>query len=324
MVKKIWRSVSNIFDSCTRNSLRKMNAIGGDHFLKLDANKADAVIAVIYNSFKTVWQAFDAKYTEYKAAIADAQGTNQQLINLWKLASSKKYDAWDTAVKNVYEINSDEHKAFFPNGHEPFRNGTYEERFSNIKAFHKQLDDDGATAAAAQLVKDFMTEYETVFALNTAKHQLIKKLSAEAKKLRLDVAREMFANLGYLNWKYPDNPDLVESYFDTKLIIRSTPKAEGGENTELTIPVPGEKIVEGGFQFSDTTKIRAYNPGICDLYLYTKKDNNPGTIAELAYVLHPEDEADIIMSTLGEAGNRFFFIGNKSTDDGEIVVDIIE
>ena len=154
-----------------------------------------------------------------------------------------------------------------------------------------------------------------------------KKIKDTATILRVQkkiCATAMYSNLGYLIYKFPDQPDVIGSYFDISQIVRSTPKSEGGEAEELTITIPAGKSVEGGFQFQDLTKIHVYNSGTEDLILFTSDNKDQPVIPEEPFIIHPEDEEDIVMYTLGVANNRYFFIANQSENEGEIVISLIE
>jgi hypothetical protein len=323
MAKLPWIHVRNPFESCTRNNNRKMDAISQDMDLKLKADIANPKILAIYNAEHPKTLAFHTTYVAYKTTIADLRGSTQTIENFWKKASSELFDQWDTKVKNVYVRNSDEYKSLLPNGHEPFRKGGYQEQFANIESFRKRLYDDGNLADALALVDDFIATYSAAWANHVALKKLIKDTAADLKLKRADCALAMFCVLGGLLALYPDKPDIVANYFDTTEIQRATPKDEGGESTECTIEVPGETSVEGGFPFDDTTKIRAYNSGTEILYLYTTSTKDGAVIPEECTQMLPEDEKIFTMYTLGVAGNRYFYIGNKGTEAGQITIDIV-
>jgi hypothetical protein len=325
MAKLLWIFLRNIFEIITRNSTRKMDSISEDHDLKLsDAAASNPIIAVIYNTFHPLREAFHQSYVKYKAAIAAAQGSTQAIQNMWKKVSSELLDQWDTEVKKVYKRDSDEHKALFPNGHEPFRIGTYAERITHIEALLSNIDDYNTLGDAKAMVETFLTDYETLNQTNKTKHNAIKTIAVELKENKKKCAVAMYSNLGYLIYKYPTQPDLIGSFYDITQIVRSTPKTEGGEAEEKTYTLPAETTVEAGFPFTAETKIHYYVSGTEELYLFTKSDKNDTTLPENPKVVQPEEEGDIVMYTLGDSENRYFFIANKSGNVAEIVIDLVE
>ncbi|MCX6706379.1 MAG: hypothetical protein NTV24_04760 [Candidatus Woesebacteria bacterium] len=324
MAKLIWIFLRNIFENITAKNNRKMDSLSTDHDLKLTADMLNPIIAVIYNIFHPLRLDFHNTYVSYKAALADSHGKTVELQDFWALASSEKYDHWDSLVKNVYPRKSMQHEGLFPRGHDPFREGNEEERISHIEALKSNLSKDSALSAAETEVDNFLTSYYALKTSHAAKEKLIRDLAAEVKTKSKICATAMYADLGYLIWKFPAAPDTIGGYFNVSEIVSTTAKSEGGESDELTIAVPNGKSVEGDFVFEDATKIRAYNPGGETLYLFTKavKETNP-PIPDDAMALLPEDDKQIIMYTLGVAGNRYFYIGNKGTSAGEIVIDLV-
>ncbi len=324
MSKLIWIYARNPIESATKNSCKKMEKISLDFDLKLGAIPLDPIIGPMYTIFHPIRISFHDTYVSYKFALNDSQGTTKAIVKMWKDASATGYDAWDTAVKKVYPKDSKKHDSIFPNGHEPFRTGSYAERITFIEALHKACDIDGSLDDAKALVNAFLTDYGTLSAEHVAKQKLVRDLSALLKSKRKICASAMFSTLGDLIKNYPDKPDTICSYFDLEEIIKSTPKADGGESEELTIELIKNTIKEAGFAFLPTTKIRVYNSGITNLALFTGATKANPVIPEEPYILHPEEEFDIEMSTLGLITNRFFFIANTSTtDDGEIVIDVV-
>jgi hypothetical protein len=320
----IWSASRNPLISCTKRNNRKMDAISTDLDVKLLAKSADPVFTPIYNAYHPVYNTFHKSYVDYKTAISEMHGSTLVIEALWKEVSSKLIDKWDTSVKGVYEKGSDKHKALFSKGHEIFRTGPYQERTSNIESFKSLLSADPALAATATLVGNFLTDYTAAYQLHTANKLKVKDLSDEVKINNKACAVAMFKVLGSLIMMFADTPEKIENYFLVDEIMRSTPKEEGGESTETLLTIAGEQSLEAGITFSDTTKIRAYNSGTEILYLYTTAVKEPGTVPDAAYQLIPEAEEVIEMYTLGAAGNRYFYIANKGTDEGSISIDIVE
>ncbi len=318
----IWSASRNPFISCTKRNNRKMDAISTDLDAKLLAKSSDPLFTPIYNAYHPVYQTFHKSYVDYKTAISEWHGSTAVIEGFWKEVSSKLIDKWDTSVKGVYEKGSDPHKALFPKGHEIFRVGPYQERISNIESFKSLLDADPAMAATATLVGSFLTDYGAAYQVHAANKLKVKDLSDEVKINNKACATAMFKVLGSLIVMFAETPEKIENYFLVDEIVKSTPKDEGGESTEVLLTIAGGQSLEAGITFEDTTKIRAYNSGTEILYLYTTSVKDPGTVPDAAYQLIPEAEEVIEMYTLGAAGNRYFYIANKGTDEGSISIDI--
>jgi hypothetical protein len=319
-----WSASRNPLISCTKRNNRKMDAISTDLDAKLFSKSADPLFTPIYNAYHPVYQTFHKSYVDYKTAISEWHGSTAVIEGFWKDVSSKLIDKWDTSVKGVYEKGSDKHKLLFPKGHEIFRVGPYQERISNIESFQSLLATDPTLAASATMVQTFLTEYAAAFNVHTANKLKVKDLSDELKVNNKACAVAMFKVLGSLIVMFAETPEKIENYFLIDEIMKSTPKDEGGLSDEKFVIVPGGQTVEAGIPFKDTTKIKVYNPGTEILYLFTMATNDGSNIPETAHMLIPEDEEVIEMYTLGEAGNRYFFIGNKETDEGSISIEIVE
>ena len=319
-----WSASRNPFLSCTKRNNRKMDAISTDLDMKLFAKSTEADFVEIYHDYHPVYVAYHKSYVDYKTAVSNMHGSTGVIENFWKDVSSKLIDKWDTSVKNVYEKGSDKHKALFSKGHEVFRTGTYQERISNIESFKALLEADPLLVAAAAMVTEFLTNYTAAFQIHTANKLKVKDLSDLVKINNRKCADAMFKVLGSLIVLFYETPEMIENYFLVDEIMKSTPKEEGGLSTEKLIIVPGEQSVEAGIAFEDTTKIKAYNSGTEILYLYTTAAKDGATIPETAHEFIPEAEEVIEMFTLGVAGNRYFYIGNKGTDEGSISIDIVE
>ncbi|MEI8202350.1 MAG: hypothetical protein WCH34_05025 [Bacteroidota bacterium] len=324
MAKLLWIFLRNIFGTITKRNNRKMDSISADHDRKLAARASNPIIAVIYATFHPLRLSFHASYSAYIAALGEVQGITLAIKNLWKEASSTLYDDWETAVKLYYKKGSDKHKSLFPNGHEPFRTGTYEQRITAIEALSLNMEGDPDLADAKDLVDDFLSRYSDKRAAHDDKDLLIKNLLSEVKTKKEALSLALYSDLGYLMYKYPGQPDVIGSYFNISEIVSSTSKDDGGESNELTLTIQKSKIIEGGFAFLPTTKIRVYNSGTTDLALFTAAAKANPTVPEEPFTLHPEEDTELEMSILGLQSNRFFFIANLSaTDDGEIVIDEI-
>jgi len=309
-MKRIWFYLSNVFDRVTRLNFKKALSLGTDHGSKLQSASSDPDIQTLYDRFKPLQGEYVTAYNAWISEKNKREGETLRFTNKMAELNDQKIKQWDIAVQTKFMDGTPEYKAIFTNGRSAFRQGTYETRIAQLGALNDTL---AAYPALATLKTEIGTFYNEILAIRNVQQGTEKLVSTATERLelaRISLMRMMYSNLGFLMYKYYENPSEVEGFFDISL-LRSTITVNGEIEPEpKTGTVEKEAtatIMEGGFD--SNTLFHIINTGGTSLKFYTAKlptDPVPGSAMELV----PGEETDVYASELGAESNLFLMAFN--------------
>jgi hypothetical protein len=318
-MRKVWRYLSNVFETATKNSFKKMLLVLTDSYSKTEALKTDPEIEAIFNRTTPVYNDYSKAYSDWTAAKGNREGETQRFNEKMVELVDVKIKQWDAKVRAEYLEDTADYLKIFPSGRTGFRTGAYDIRINNVGALATALKSFPALAAVYTDVDTFHKDILNIRNVQTHNEELVKDASDILEEKRIAAANMLYGNLGRLMDKYRDNPLLVEKFFDLSL-LRSTVNGNGG--TPVPEPVTGKvaalatvTMLEGGFDANSYFNIA--NIGSTSLKFYTAKlPTDP--VSPSAIELVPGEETYVFASELGADGNLFLMVNNPDlANEGE-------
>lgn len=300
-----WSWTINPFLSITEKSYYTALAISTFHDNALQVLKADTFIAGLYATFHPLHVAFKTSYDAWLAHNAIQQGETMNFTNLLEKLSSDNIQKWDIYIQYVHNPKTVEYKKILPNKRKPFQTGTQLERLHATQAFAKNVAADAALVTIKPEVELFMTQLETAY--NTQKGSLnaTKTLSDNVEAARKNMGVAMFANLGGLIQKYTTNAAKVESFFDMKIMRRTSQTFFTGYLDPLEV----YNVVKHTFTDKDEVYIRNTGDSVLQVYLSASKDGRP---AATAYKI-AAGEQTVLVKLLGNIADSYLMVYNMDS-----------
>ena len=289
-----WQYTYNTFEVATRNSAKKMSIIAPDHLSKLEAESSDPDIAAIAAESQSAVNDYALTYAHWIATNGLYKGETNRFTNLLTELSSLKIKQWDAQIQVVHLEGTSDYIALLPSGRGPFQKGAYDVRIAEVAALAERLTAYPALAALQVQVETYRATLLNARDLQQQKEGLVKQASETLNTIRIELANQLYKNLGALMVKYYQNPLQIERFYDLEL-IRS--QNTGNDND---LPEPTTGTVAGG-EFKNVLS-QAFTPE--SLITIT----NTGTVPLLFY-LATAPTNDIMLPTVG----IFIDPGNTST-----------
>ena len=300
-----WSWTNNPFLSITERSYYTALALSTFHDNALQASKADTFIAGLYTTYHPIYVAFKTSYDAWLAHNAIQQGETMNFTNLLEKLSSENIQKWDIYIQYVHNPKTVEYKKILPNKRKPFQTGTQLERLHATQAFAKNVAADTALVTIKPEVELFMTQLDAAY--NTQKGSLnaTKTLSDNVEAARKNIGVAMFANLGALIQKYPANADKVESFYDMKIMRRTSQTFFTGYLDPLEVYT----IVKHTFTDKDEVYIRNSGETVLQVYLAASKNARPtATAFKIA-----AGEQTVLVKLLGNIADSYLMVYNMDS-----------
>ena len=316
----------NRFQSYLNSRRKLVLTFTTDHALRMDSQKADPDINMLYLRSIPVFDTYRNRYSLYEAIKGYSRGETSGWEGLLDSVPEKLH-RMTLKIELVFPKGSPEYIGILPDGVSAMNKGAYAQRINVWSAFVERLSSrpelkavHDEAAAFLQLVSD------------TRQSQQGKGISLDAAATDLDaqqvlVCQTLYGNLGYLMYKYQATPEKIDELFDFSLLHprkHAKTKAEGDEENSLTLTVPPASVVVAEISFTDETKFSFYNSGNVNLGIFTASQANAAVPSDV-HILPPDEELVIKASQLGAAGSTFLLVNNaQPTTEGELEIDIVE
>jgi len=217
MARQNWNILANTFEFRTRGSFRKAFGFADRHYKALKSTSTDAGIAVVYNSFKPVYEDFEKEYVKWLGLLGTQEGATtdfkQTMLNM-----RVKLKEWESKIYFHYPEDSPEAVTIFPHKRTPFYKGSNVSRTEAVHTLIKQL---GKYAPLATVKADVETYYELLsgkLLQQSGNNGAIGTQSNLLEEKRKVMVTEMYGNLGLLMHHFRHNTALVKDYFDMGLL----------------------------------------------------------------------------------------------------------
>ncbi len=305
MAERDWIFKSNTFEVQTRKSNVKMLSLSTDTHAKLSAGQADPDILMLFNLFDPIFSAYRQICIDYDVMAGNRKGGTLAFQNILDQIPTE-LRKWEGAVRAIHFEDSPEERAIFPNKRSPFLKGTYEERIGAIGTLVQKLNGMPALATTHAQVQSF---YNMALGTRLAQQQgegSLAQMSDLRERQRIMVANMLYGVLGYLMFKYREERDRIDNYFDLALL---RPKSEGAQATNLTgivtnalnsAPLVGVSvtIIRSGGTLAATTTDASGS------YAFTDLDITEATDVQVRFSLAGFEDAVLDLTLMPGEDNR--------------------
>ncbi len=323
-----WRYVFNTFESNTRDSNIIMLSLSSDTHAKLKNEEANAVIAAILADYEPAFFAYRDLSEQYSIKSGEYEGTTLGFEEYLDLMPPKLKE-WEGIIRAIYNEDTPEEKAIFPNKRVPFESGTYEKRLEALGALKTKVTNDPALSAAVTTVTSFYNAASGARLVQQMTEGAVGQLSDLRENQRLLLSEELMGVLGELMSLYRHDLVQVERYFDLSL-LRDT--GNDDEEEILNGNIPANTVIapidyqSSGFNFPSTTVVQLKNTSTngSNLIFYPSntQDGLPG--AGTQYFLNAGQTLDKTFAELGSEGFLFLCIYNQNAMAASWEIEILE
>lgn len=243
MNANIWSYLRNPFDSVTKNSFRLMIIMAKDHLDKLNGNAGDPEIAMIVGFVKPEYDAFMQAFNNVQLNSSSYQSKTMQMEQLLTELSGKKIKQWDIAIQNQYLDDTPEYRDILPNYRSPFQKGAYDERVNAVTILAQKLNN---YPSLATVQNDVQTFFNLLTATRTSQQGLEyqdAQLRKQVEISRQSLATAMHKSFAYLLYKYIDDVQQVETYFELQYIRTTAVVNNAPSYQTFTVPANGKLVV---------------------------------------------------------------------------------
>jgi hypothetical protein len=319
-MQKLWTALKNTFLNSLKGSFKRTYVVVTDTGSKLEASKNDPGIGDINTFFEPFHTNFKTLYLEWKLSKNSYHALSGTVLRFKKDLSKTKIKRWDTLIKPAFLDDAEGYNALFPNGHNPFHRGEYEERIAAIKVLGPAIDDRPSLAGVKTEIIEFGDQFEAARSIQQGKEGHVKALSVELKAMRKDVCEALYAVQGRLMGLYYKNPKAIEAFFDVET-LRRTGREEDKPEKSLSLTISHGQTKKTGIQLMDDKKLLFLNTGKVPLTIWAGGDKPD--VPENPVILPAGEEVEKLVTELGAPGSRYLYILNSNPDfDG--AVEIIE
>ena len=325
-----WSYLNNPFDNVTKNSHKKMKLLATDHISKLKKGATnDSVIQELYDYILPAYEAFTKYYTRRTTIEARYQMETQRFANAMALLMSKKIKRWEALSLLTYDDTTPEYNMIFPNGREPFRVGTYDDRISQTSSLAERLS---MFSDLADLQTEVANYANDLFKLRDIQQGFEKDLADIRDTLeqsRFELAKKMHAVFGRLIFRYIDDLRLAENYYELQYLIRSSSTDEEEDNnlvllTEEGNIVAGERVALFGNNVSANINLLVENTGDVPLRVWVGNTAD-GEQPESALIIESEQSTSFVASDLVADGETaaLLIVANPAGSVGNYMASVL-
>jgi hypothetical protein len=320
-MKKQFHYLSNQVKIRTKGRGKLMVIFAVDHKTKLSASK-DADVLRLLEDFLPVITFFLLQYDSRISAKAARKSATAAIKALLTDLKKNKVPAWDVKIQTIYPKKTPGYIALLPQGRKGLNTGGMEKRISELTAF---IDNCGNNADLAQIKTEAQAALTAITAardLQQSKEGLITELAVKVEEGRISLANYIYRNLGFLMYKFFDNPSMIEAYFEFSLLRQRVSKKDDEPGNTYSVEIEPSATKEAGFAFEQSAKFYFYNYGEVPVTIYAGDKDAPEP--EGAFVLEAGAEAEKPVTELGPAGSRYmYFVNHDDTTKAMMEVVLI-
>lgn len=316
MTQPIWSYLRNPFDSATRNSFRLMLIMAKDHLDKLFRNISDADIAIIYVFVKLAYDNFMQAFNNVQLNASSYRSKTMLMENLLTELSSKKIRQWDIQIQGQYLDDTPEYADILPNNRGPFQKGAYDEKINAVSILAQKLVSYPTLSAVQTDVQNFFVALSNARTTQQGFEYEDTQLRKELETMRVVLATAMHKSFAFLLYKYIDNVQQVESFFELQY-IRATPSSSTSlVYQSFTVPANGKIVVYAGKAVAGKFLSMKNNSNDALTFFVSNDANASGSTAAMN-LLAGEKEEDVPVEALAEDPNLMgnLLIVNKTGFD---------
>ena len=325
-----WSYLNNPFDNSTKRNTKRMKSLATDHITKLKKGATnDSVIQELYDYILPAYEAFTKYYTRRTTIEARYQMETQRFANAMALLMSKKIKRWEALSLLTYDDTTPEYNMIFPNGREPFRVGTYDDRISQTSSLAERLSMFSDLADLQTEVADYANDLFKLRDIQQGFEKDLADIRDTLEQSRFELAKKMHAVFGRLIFRYIDDLRLAENYYELQYLIRSSNTDEEEDNnlvllTEEGNIVAGERVALFGNNVSANINLLVENTGDVPLRVWVGNTAD-GEQPESALIIESEQSTSFVASDLVADGETasLLIIANPAGSVGNYMASVL-
>ena len=325
-----WSYLNNPFDNSTKRNTKRMKSLATDHITKLKKGATnDSVIQELYDYILPAYEAFTKHYTRRTTIEARYQMETQRFANAMALLMSKKIKRWEALSLLTYDDTTPEYNMIFPNGREPFRVGTYDDRISQTSSLAERLSMFSDLADLQTEVADYANDLFKLRDIQQGFEKDLADIRDTLEQSRFELAKKMHAVFGRLIFRYIDDLRLAENYYELQYLIRSSSTDEEEDNnlvllTEEGNIVAGERVALFGNNVSANINLLVENTGDVPLRVWVGNTAD-GEQPESALIIESEQSTSFVASDLVADGETasLLIIANPAGSVGNYMASVL-
>ena len=299
----------NHFEIFTRGNYNKAAHIFKQHIDSTFADSATVPIAMTcYTRAKPKYDIFSACNITHSSQTGTQSGKVSSMKRILK-GMTLQVDDWEAKIKAVYAIDTEEFKALFPQGKEPFNSGSQQKRVDAVATLLLTIGTDASLAAVKVLVQAF---YDTMFASFNTKDVSKKSTKTDSKateKARKAMCNVMQGNYGLITDEFQEDLTLGEKYFDEAYMGN---KLQVIFNLKIKM-LTTKKVLKRTFAHPLTQQLQIINNSNTTLYLFLGA-NKMSVIGTVFVTIPPMSNTTHLLTAFGDPATETF-LKAYNTDD---------
>lgn len=311
-----WSYLRNPFDNVTKSSFRLMILMAKDHLDKLNGNAGDPDIAMIISFVKPKYDSFMQAFNNVQLNNSTYRSKTMQMEQLLIELSSKKARQWDIAIQGQYLDDTAEYLDILPNNRSPFQKGAYDERVNAVNILAQKLANYPNLSALQLDVQNFFQLLTNTRTTQQGFEYQDAQLRMQVEISRKELATVLHKSFAYLIYKYVEDVQQVENYFELQYLRAST--ANNGSITYQTFTIPANgKVIAFANKAISGKFVSIKNSGLDTLTFFVTNDITAVSSAAEMSLQSGETEDNLPAELLAEDNNAMgnLLIVNRTGND---------
>ncbi len=230
-----WKFVENQFDTITRHSRKRMNAIALDHLTRLGSIKGNLHVSALYTRTQPLVVTWSEHYGLWVNTKAVYDGAGQQVESRLEELSAIKAEKWDAAVASAYPQQVSKYYHVFPSGRMPLLVGAVEDRIAELRALAERVKSLGDLDSLAREIDMYAADLEGLHIVQRRLEEEVVSARNALEPHRISLATMLYRNLGALMAIYAEDPSQIGVFYDFQLLqTPGTPDEDDAPEPELS------------------------------------------------------------------------------------------
>ena len=214
MAKRSGGLFVNRFEAATRGNYNNATYVFKQHVDSLFADSTTVPLALTcYNRAKPKFDLFQTSHTS-QSSQSGKQGGKVQTMKVIVKNMWLDVDDWESKIRAIYTINTEEYKVLFPKGKSPFNTGSQQKKVDAVETLLISIGTDVSLAAVKVIVQAFYDTMLVAFKTKDVSKKFTKTDSKTTEKARIVMCNVMEGNYGLILDLFQDEPTLGAKYFD--------------------------------------------------------------------------------------------------------------
>jgi hypothetical protein len=216
-------------------------------------------------------------------------------------------------VKSTFGKGSLIYLQFFPHGLEVFHRANQAETtvlMDNVIKHCLEYQDMLGNNSYYDSFKDLQTRYTNAYSLQKQAAGTVVNSITVKGILWDELKKQMFKNMLTLLLFHFENPGIMLTYFEPRLLRFRHKKADGSSEAPYTITIAPATTLAADISFSASDTLLIINNGTVPVFFYGAASSTDAPLAAPAE-LAPGDETEVTALSLGAPASKYLLLQNK-------------